>query len=140
MKIDKNLKFRYGVKDFQATKQKHQKTIDRMNKTDLKFEDILDSDSYENIALDVCFPSGERGSLWFSYIMKPKILERGKVMQNHINSLRTAVNGRTREIIKRLIVAEGYPKSWDTAFYIKYYNKINKLMIRATKTIIKDYI
>jgi len=140
MKIDTSYDWSFKVLNEAATRNKHAKTIQRMKASGLRFEDIIDRYFEDQALQDSIYPQGQRGSMWFSYFFVPHVKEKGKLTKPLLRELKTRVNGVVYESIMKNLEYNGYPKSWATAFYMAYYSKINNIMTRITKEIVRNYL
>lgn len=125
----------FKLKDEAKSRRKHAHTIQRMDERGIEFHDIIEDDSIvENI---VC---GIVGSPMFSYGWPRREWdEKGKTQAN-INRWKRQVNGVMRNYIEKCLAYEGLPKSWATAFYLRYKERIDGIMAEATRDIIDDYL
>lgn len=128
----------FGVKSPEATREKHYGRIKKAK--DIPYNEIIHPYFEENIISKMLGQSGGPGSLWFGSVFTQEVRERGAITKRTLKELEGAVNWRTREEIQASLVRNGYPKSWDTAFYMAHYNKINALMKRITKELVKHYV
>ena len=137
MKIDRSYNWSFGVKNERATRNKHAKTIERMKKAGVKYNDIIYRNFDGEIVENTLSPSA---SMWFIYRFKPMVEGAGKLSKAHLRELKTYVNSRTYDIIQRRLIYNGFPKSWATAFYMAYYTRINNMMTRVAKEIVAHYL
>ena len=137
MKIDRSYNWSFGVKNERATRNKHAKTIERMKKAGVKYNDIIDRFFEEGLLQSCLYPTD---SMWFIYVFKPMVKEAGKLTKSHLRELKTYVNAVTYDLIQKSLIYNGYPKSWTTAFYMTYYTRINNMMTRVAKEIVRNYL
>lgn len=129
--MNKKLNYDFKLKDYEATKARHIVQI-RKVRTQANWDKIIDSNWMEEI--EGMIKNGLRSTWWEYNIVK----EDGRLhdYRNHQSKLRevkTAINGTTRQFIKAQLKWYGLPESWDTAFYILYYKRINAGMKRLAK-------
>jgi len=126
------LNFNFAVKDFDSTQYKHRVQIQRIKDSDLKFKEIIDNCAEDSIVSNILnsnywiFNIGEN-------IKKP-------VSKSDLRTLKQLVNSFTWKYIRNVLDWYNKPKSWNTAFYISHYKRINAMMTRITKTLIGDYL
>jgi len=120
----------FKVKNLQATRDKHASKIKKMKQQDVKYNDIMDRFVDEMILSDV------HNSTQYQYRARSD-LKKDKVKQMDINAVKQIVNWKTREVITKALEYNDLPKSWDTAFYIDNYKKINDVMKKVTKELIR---
>jgi len=124
----------YKIKNLEGTRDKHHGRIKKLKEKSVKYDDIIENrfaDDVEDILVS---------KPWFYRYFKEDIYKKGKLTQSDIRSLKTAVNDATRTAIKGSLEFNDLPPSYDTAFYVANYNKINNMMKKVTKEIIKDYL
>ena len=129
-----------GIKSYESTYEKHYGQIKKAK--DIPYKEIVDDYFEEEVIQHVHsgFPGRIGGSGWFSGVFQPEVKEKGGITKTTLRSLKGTVNWRTRELITHNLVQHGYPKSWDTAFYMAHYEKINNMMKRIVKEIVKNYV
>lgn len=131
----------FGVMNPEQTRMKHSGRI--MKAKDIPYDEIVHPFFEDNVTQYVIsgFPGRLAGSGWFSgFSERTKTDEKGALMKSSVKELKSVVNWRTREEITNQLVSHGYPKSWDTAFYMAHYNKINEMMKRIVKDIVTNYV
>jgi len=131
----------FGVMNPEQTMEKHQGRI--LKAKDIPYEEIIDPYFEEQVIQNVIsgFPGRNAGSLWFyGFEERANVDKKGALMKSSVKELKTVVNWRTRELITDNLIRNGYPASWDTAFYMAHYNKINNMMKRITKEIVRNYM
>jgi len=118
----------YKLKNLEATTQKHSGKIQRMKKSDLKYNDVIDY-MFEDELLSQIY-----NSTWFQYryAREPK-----KITKSLVRELKTGINGETKRMIERSLEFSGYPKSWSTAFYVKHKKRIDAMMKRVGKQLLR---
>ena len=121
-KSDMNWNFK--LKDARKTRAKHNKTIQRLDKFDVKYNEVID-----RFADDMILGKILRSTYWkYHYSGKPK-----KLSKTLVKEIKSMVNYRTREHIVSGLKSNNYPKSWDTAFYMAHKTKIDAMMKRIAK-------
>ena len=140
MKINTSYDWSFKIKDEASTRSKHAATIRRMKEAGVKYSDIIDYYFDQELLTQVMFPSGQRGNMWFTYYFQPKVKEAGTLTKTMLRELKSTINGTTRMMIQRSLEYNGYPKSWDTAFYMAYKPKIDSMMTRTAKEIVRNYL
>ena len=131
----------FEVKSIEVTKRRHAKKIKKAK--DISYNEIVNVWFERDVIQRVISGSPEGyGRFWFSdiFLADLKVDKKGALMKSSLNQLKSTVNYATRAVITERLISCGYPKSWDTAFYMTHYNKINALMKRIMKRIIKEYI
>jgi len=103
----------FEVKDYKTTKEKHAGRMNalanRMEEKELGYDDILGSDAFITIETQ----AHEKWSMWKSMEM------------SHLNERRIAqlINYLTRQVIVNSLEYWEIPKSYDTAFFMLYYEQ-----------------
>jgi len=123
----------FKIKNPEATKNKHASQIKKVKQSDLKFDDVFGRYGEDMIISDVA------NSTQYQYTVK-KSLQKDKPSSFDVRQLKHIINWKTRQKIEKALKDESLPKSWDTAFYMANYNKINNMMKKATKELIRDYL
>ena len=126
------LNYIFKIQDYSYTKKRHAKQIQKIRDSGITYRDII---SYEIIDDLVCDVQGEP---WWSFLFVRE-MEKNKLTQSLLKQIKSRVNQVMREYIARNLVLEGLPASYDTAFYIIHYDRINNLMNMITKELVKDY-
>lgn len=104
----------FKVKDFNKTEQKHYKKIVKLQDDyQIEYDDVLDSGAWEAVETEVW----KKLDLWKQIDIDVKA-----------RSVATLINAQTREVIQNSLEFLEVPKSYDTAFYIAHYCKINEGM------------
>lgn len=103
----------FKVKDFNKTEQKHYKRIIKLEELEIAYDDVLDSGAWEAVETEVW----KKLDLWKQMDIEVKA-----------RSVATLINSQTREVIQNSLEFLEVPKSYDTAFYIAHYCKINEGM------------
>lgn len=121
----------FGVKDTWSTERTHSDRIEKAKK--IPYKTIVDRDFVNNVIGTVL-----EGN-WFKYITS-KIEKSGTLTKSPLKDLRQMVKWQTQYQISKNLQKHSYPKSWDTAFYMCHYSKINNLMEYITELIVKKYV
>lgn len=101
----------FKVRDFNKTEAKHHNRIIKLqDEYKLKYKDVLDSDTWATIETEV----HNRLKNWKFGV--------------GTRALATLINAETRHVIANSLEWHDIPKSYDTAFYISHYCKINEGM------------
>jgi len=131
------LDYTFKLKDLEATKNRH---IGRIKRLKQAIKEINKQSVYgfgvdwanfqekvEYVAKDTAFYNYLllKSDSWVSELSPKK----------RLRMVKTFINQQTRLMIIRELEARKLPKSWDTAFYILFYKKINSLM----KDLVKNY-
>lgn len=122
----------FKLKDFEATKSRHLGQIKKIKADkEITYDFIIGNYLADHTINELV---GNR-YFFFEQWFKGKAITK-----TLLRSLKTFINGATREYIKNSLTNENRPVSWDTAIYLVYYKKINAEMKAITKEIIKNYI
>lgn len=121
------LNYDFKLRNIDKTRENHASQMLKV-KSQIKFDDILDEWAIENIASNI------QNYGYYQYNTRIDGRWHDKTKQAVIKELKSLVNQYTRAYIQERLDGNGYPKSWDTAFYMVYFDKVNKLM----KTMIVD--
>lgn len=114
------------IRDIEATRSRHLKTIDKLKFLDrngigvlydLNEDDLYDSVMHANYQLLMHYMS----SNWDS--------------QKGVKVLKSLVNSHFRNLIIDYLSDNGLPRSWDTAYYLLHQKEIDKMMKAVTKLI-----
>lgn len=119
----------FGLKDYDKTYHRHSDKISKAH--NIPYTLVVDKDFSE----DVIFKVEHSGLNW----LINNVQQRGKLMPMHIRKLRIDVKWATQYVIQQRLMKYSYPKSWQTAFYVSNFAKINKLMEKITQRIVKDF-
>lgn len=104
----------FSVKDFKKTSEKHHGRIVKLQDSyELDYFDVLDNSAWSDIETAV----HENVTRQIEMGITPKA--RG---------VATLINYKTREVIQNSLEWHEIPRSYDTAFYIAHYCKINEGM------------
>lgn len=130
----------FGIKSPEATTERHYGRIQKAK--DIPYKEIINDYFEGDVTSHVIsgFPGRVSGSAWYSGVFAPQVREKGAMTKTTMRELKGAVNFRTREQITENLIKGGYPKSWDTAFYMAHYDKINAMMKRIVKEIVTNYL
>jgi len=126
----------FGVMNPEKTMQKHQKKIEKAK--DIPYNDIIHEYFEDNVLSNILDKYIYGYNSWIRDSVKKEAY--GKINKYGLKQIKQVVNMATRDEIKNNLVQQGYPASWDTAFYMAHYKKINKLMERITKEIVRHYL
>lgn len=134
MKVPTGYNYEFSVKAPQATKKKHSPEIKRMKERyNVKYDDIIEY----RFGYDVM----DRMSMSPNFCwLRERIIEKGHLTKTDLRKIKKTVNRVTRKTIKDILEIYNIPGSYDIAFYMAYYPKVNALMKKITKEIIRDYI
>lgn len=113
------VKFNFGVLDPKATRANHARTI-KIVKEKITLDDILSHS--EIVELEHSIYDGLLGYAFVGNAIKER---KG---QAEARSLSFHINHKTRGWIRSNLEYNEHPVSWDTAFYMAYYGKINTIM------------
>lgn len=126
------LNFNFAVKDFNKTWDKHRVQIQRIKDGNLKFKEIIDNCTEDSIVSNIL-----NSNYWMfnigESIKKP-------ISKTDLRTLKQLVNSFTWKYIQNALDWYDRPKSWSTAFYVSHYARINAMMVRIAKTLIRDYL
>ena len=131
----------YGVLNPSKTRQTHAGKITQAKK--IPYNEIIHDYFEDNVIQRVIGAlGGPGGSMWFEYAFRNRAStdKKGAISKRSLSELKTRVNYCTREEIQKSLEYNGYPPSWDTAFYMAHYTKINALMKRITKELVRNYL
>jgi len=120
----------FTLKSYDDTYIRHSGRVSKTNKVPYKL--IVDKNFQKNVIDKVVYGYG------FDQLVSD-VTDRGKLMKSHLRSLRISVKWATHVVIGKQLTKYSYPKSWDTAFYVTNYEKINSMMERITQKIVKKY-
>ena len=143
MKVKRNLNYDFkSASDigFNKTKASHFNKMIKLQKMetkgDLRYNYIIGTEFADEVVTSMVldYPT----NMCISRIKK-EIKEVG-LTQVLLNNIKQRVNYRTRQIIQRNLEYYDIKKSWNTAFYVLHYDKINKIMKLATKKLIREYL
>jgi len=131
------LNYEFALKDFEATRLNHLGKIERLKRAIKKLngESIygfeMDWGNFQEIV--------EYHAKMTSFYNYSLLDEKGWVNQlspkQRLRMVKTFINDQTRQQIVRELENRELPKSWDTAFYLLFYKKINRIM----KDLAKNY-
>lgn len=117
----------FGVKDYQATFNKHQSKIVKLQDSfEISYEDIVDSDFWNSVDYEVI------SSTSFYYYSENRW---NPDHEDYIGEKRTKreqarlINHYTRLAIQKNLKENNIPVSYDTAFYMAHFMKINEGML-----------
>jgi hypothetical protein len=109
----------FGVRDMQATSSKHQVAMGKVR---------------ERVAYRQVVNDGFFASVVEQTNQKLGLYQR-MGLKTAPRTVRTIINGITYQEIINHLEAKNYPKSWVTAFYMVYYEKINSLMEEVVRSV-----
>lgn len=123
----KKYNYDFKIKDLRATTSKHKVQIQRSK--NVPYSEIIHRFMEDNILSDI----------WSSTQWQLRYYRELHTVNNQlVKDLKRFVNYFTREAIRRQLVESGYPKSWDTAFYVSHKAKIDAMMKRIVKELIRS--
>lgn len=126
------LNLEFSIKDYDATRAKHDSRIRTLGAKGVRYRDIIDVYTEDNIISEIV------GSTQFNYFYKG--LFEGGISKSNVRTLKTFVNYKTKEEIERNLEYNDLSKWYSTAFYTLFYSKVNQLMKRITKELLKYYV
>lgn len=107
------------VRDIEATRAKHQKTVCRLQRMDSDgigvFYGLTPDDLYDSI-MHVNY------RLFMHYIAQHWRNQKG------VKALKSLVNSHVRDLIGSYLSDNGLPVSWDTAYYLLHQDRIDGMM------------
>lgn len=118
----------FKVRDLRATKSKHRVQIQKSK--NVPYSEIIDYYAEDNISSDIL-----GSTQWHFRYMQSK----NKLNKTLVKELKSLVNYKTREYIGKALVYRNYPKSWDTAFYVSHKTKVDALMKRVVKELMRHF-
>lgn len=124
--------FEFKIRNFAATKQKHQKQIKKLKELVITYDDVIRS-NVEDFIVTRIMTDGS----WWRYYFVPRVKEKDRLTQSMLKELKSRVNDAMKYYIRSSLEWNKVPISYFTAFYIAYYKRINALMKRATKQLIR---
>lgn len=124
--------YNFELRDYEGTKARHESRALKV-KQSIKYADIFNQRTPLTIAEHI------KNQTWYTW----NIREDGRLAKWHeskakTREVKTAVNAATRQYIIDKLKAEGLPKSWDTAVYIAYYNRVNAIMAKVMRILERD--
>ena len=126
--VNKNsFNYDFKLKNMQKTKSAHKGRINKISKSGMRYNDIVDR-NFEDELLSKIYNSNYF-QYWFG--RKPQ-----KITKTVVRQLKSSVNGHTRQMIRASLKYEGFPESWDTAFYLRYKTRVDAMMKRVTKQLL----
>lgn len=125
-KSDMNWNFK--IRDAMATRSKHSGRIRRLQEREVKYSEVIDYYTEQNLLSDLY------GSTWFQLRYARK---KQKLTKTLVKEIKARVNYMTRTYIQRGLEYNGYPKSWDTAFYMRHKTRVDALMKRIAKQLVR---
>lgn len=135
MKVPSNYNYDFKVRDYQSTKMKHLGKIKRMKEYyNVNYNDIID-DRFLYDLMDVIISKPN-----FYQWLRPRVIDKGYLSKTDLRELKTIINSAVKTAIQGSLRFNNIPESYDTAFYIDNYSKINNIMKQMTKEIIRDCI
>lgn len=130
------LNYDFNIRNIDATKEKHTYQINKLKKV---YKDDI-NEIFNRLEYNLSF---ELQSSGFNYQHRYENFAlnsfRQDKTQRNLKALKSIVNNITRNYITSQLGYYEIPKSYDTAFYCIYYNKINKLMKRELKEYLRNY-
>ena len=129
---EKELNLDFSIKDFDATRAKHDSRIRTLKTKHILYSDIIDNYFEDNLLSNIVSDT----QFYFYY----RDLFKDGVKKSNVRQLKTFVNYKAREAIQRSLEYNDVSKGYDTAFYVMFYSSINKLLTRITKELLKNYI
>ena len=120
----------FSIKDYDSTRAKHESRIRTLGAKGVKYNDIIDTYTQDNIIGGIV-----GGTQWYLYYGK---LDSKK--QCNVKQIKTLVNYQTKTEIERNLKYYDVSKWYSTAFYVSHYKRINALMKRITKELLKNYL
>ena len=127
---DLNLSF--GVKDYSRSKENHKSRIKTRKNRGRKYRDIID------VYFEDWLTSEIVQSTQFHFYYED-IFKDG-VNKSNVRQLKTFVNWKARELIQKGLEFNDLSKYYGTAFYVIHYAKINQLMKKVTRILLKEYL
>lgn len=127
------LNYEFSIRSIEDTTNKHIEHINKLKKDKQILKKILDQLEENNIS------EIWQNHAFVGYSYAYGIVKRLRVnkTQKDLKALKNPINYVTRAHIEYLLQYYNIPKSYATAFYCIYYNRINKLMKRNLKEMIK---
>lgn len=128
----KKFNYDFKMRDIRSTRAKHKNTIKRMNKTDIKYNQIIDHYFEQELETQI------RNDTMYHYGWVASEVKDYGITQKIIRSIKAHVNSVTKQMIVNSLEYEGYPKSWATAFYLDHKTMIDAMMRRVAKNVVRD--
>ena len=119
----------YGVKDFKLSWSNHQTRIKTLKNNNVLYRDIIDFNFMDNLIYEIV--TSTQWTFHYSNLNPSR---------STVRQLKTFINWKTRESLKKHLEYSDLTKHYDTAFYLLHYNKINKLMSQVTRILLKEYL
>lgn len=126
----------FGVMNPERTMSTHQKKIDKAK--DIPYNEII----YSCFEDDVISTVRQKHLFGMNSYIRDNLGtdEKGRINRQSMKDIKQLVNNVTRDKIKEELISNGYPASWDTAFYMLHYKRINSMMMKITKEIVKGQL
>jgi len=118
----------FKIKNITKTRRTHKKRIDKVSKVPYSY--VLDRLADDWITSNIL-----RSAYWINYFRNKK---RKDLTKTQFKNIKMLVNSHTRVIIRKGLEYEGLPKSWDTAFYMAHKTKVDALMKRITRELLRQ--
>lgn len=120
------LNYEFSIRDINATKAKHAKTMSKLRKwqreNNIRLIDDLIGADYYNL----------NGGYYVDHVLRKFNDDK---TQKNLKELKTIVNHSVRADLVNILKYNELPASWATALYCNHYGQINKYM----KRILKNY-
>ena len=131
------LNYTFKVRNIEATTARHAGQIKRLTNAGVRYSDIM-GDPYLNDI--IAYRLVDKNWYGFETWVKEPVKKAGRLTQEVLKHIKAEVNYYTRLFIQDQLQDSEKPKSWTTAFYAKYYDRVNREMVKTTKYIVSSYI
>ena len=128
----RELNLSFSIKDLNATQCKHMSRIRTLKAKHVLYSDIIGNYFEDNLLSNIVSST----QFYFHY----KESFKDGITKSNVRHLKTFVNYKTKEAIQHSLEYNNISKGYDTAFYVMFYNSINKLLTRVTKELLKHYV
>lgn len=109
----------FGVKDYQKTFDTHEGRIVKLNSTyKINYDDVVDNSFWITVHTES----------WKKWELMKDAWAKDLSEKRQARTKAQIINNYTRVAIRGSLKFLGVPESYDTAFYMKYYDQINKGM------------
>ena len=132
----KKLDYDFNIRSIKETKLKHDRIIKKLKKEyKNELKNILNDVELilEDEILNTFFANN------YNYNLHQLNQFKKERKQKHLKSLKSAINNIARNYITFLLKCKNIPASYATAFYCIYYAKINAIMKKELKNLVKNY-
>ena len=126
--------YTFKLKDFEATNKQHNSRIKKVRQA-IDFDTLMGSNWIEEVEYYLKTGGLGVGSYWHTFSVQKEDgnLYNFRESKSKLRMVKTVINNATRAFITNSLKFHELPESWDTAFYLAYYSKINMGMKRLAK-------